>query len=142
FTTSNFFEIALTAYAGQISSLADVNIPPGGSSGPISFSFGNLGTSSGASLQVGAASANSALVPTGNLAIGGSGTSRTITVTPVAGQTGSSLITVFVTDGVWTNSRYFLSLVNSFALSASPASQSVLAGGSTADTATLTATNG
>src|SRR2546423_6835354 len=88
FTGSNAFEIALSAFAGQISPLADITIPPGGSSGPISFTFGNLGSASGSFLQVLPSSSNQSLVPNGNLLIGGSGTSRTITVTPAAGQTG------------------------------------------------------
>src|SRR5262249_11247509 len=46
------------------------------------------------------------------------------------------------TDGVWTNSRSFTALVNAFALSASPPSQTVLAGGNTGYTATVIATNG
>jgi hypothetical protein len=142
FTGSNSFEIALTAFAGQVSPLADVIIPPGSSSGPISFNFGNLGSTAGASLQVSAISANQALVPDGNLSLGGSGTNRTITVTPVNGGTGSSLITVSVTDGLWTNSRSFNAVVSVLALAASPASQSVLPGGSTAYTATVTSTNG
>jgi hypothetical protein len=142
FTTSNSFEIALTAYAGQISRIADVRIPPGGSSGPVGFNFGNLGATSGASLQVTASSSNPTLMPNGNLVLGGSGTNRTITVTPVAGQTGFSLITISVTDGVWTNSRSFNAFVTDFALTASPSSQSILAGGNTSYNATVTATNG
>jgi len=38
---------------------------------------------------------------------------RTLTLTPAAGQSGTSLITVSVTDGVWTNSRSFLLTVGS-----------------------------
>jgi hypothetical protein len=142
FTTSNSFEIALTAFAGQITPIPDVRIAPGGSSGPVGFSFGNLGTTAGASLQVSASSSNPALVPNGNLVIGGSGTSRNITLTPVSGQTGFSVITVSVTDGVWTNSRSFNAFVSDFALTTSPASQSILAGGNTAYNLTVTATNG
>jgi hypothetical protein len=111
FTTSNSFEIALTAFAGQISPIADISIPPGGSSGPIGFSFGNLGSTAAASLQVTASSSNPSLIPNGNLLIGGSGASRTITINPVSGQTGSSVITLSVTDGVWTNSRSFKALL-------------------------------
>jgi hypothetical protein len=111
FTTSNSFEIALTAFAGQISPIPDVRIPPGGSSGPIGFSFGNLGSTAAASLQVTASSSNQSLIPNGNLIIGGSGASRTITINPVAGQAGSSVATISVTDGVWTNSRSFNVLV-------------------------------
>ena len=111
FSTSNSFEIALTAFAGQILKIPDMTIPPGGSSGPNGFSFGNLGSTAAASLQVIASSSNPSLVPNGNLVIGGSGANRTITVNPVAGQTGASVITLTVTDGIWTNSRSFNVLV-------------------------------
>ncbi len=142
FTTSNWFEIALSAAAGQITPLADVTIPPSGSIGPLSFSFGNLGATPGSALQVLAASSNPALIPNGNLVIGGSSTNRTLTITPVAGQIGSSVITVSVTDGVWTNSRSFNAVVSSFALVVSPAAQTVLVGGSTNFAASVIATNG
>jgi hypothetical protein len=111
FTTSNSFEIALTAFAGQISPIADVRIPPGSSSGPISFTFGNLGSTVAGSLQVAATSSNPSLVPNGNLFIGGSGANRTITINPIAGQTGTAVITISVSDGVWTNNRSFNVLV-------------------------------
>ncbi|HTA95626.1 MAG TPA: hypothetical protein VK769_05830, partial [Verrucomicrobiae bacterium] len=142
FTTSNSFEIALTAFAGQISPIADQNIPPGGNSGAINFSFGNLGMTAGASLQISATSSNQTLVPNSNLVIGGSGTSGTITVTPIAGQTGSSLVTISLTDGVWTNSRSFNVIVGNFAVTTSPSSQSILPGGGVVYTNVVIATNG
>ncbi|MBL0311303.1 MAG: tandem-95 repeat protein [Holophagaceae bacterium] len=52
-----------------------------------------------ASLSVGATSNNTTLIPNANLTFGGSGASRTLTVTPAAGQTGTATITVTVTDG-------------------------------------------
>jgi hypothetical protein len=112
FTTSNSFEIALSANAQQISPLANVVIPAGGSSGPIHFTFGNLGATPGASLQIITNSSNKVLVPENLITVGGSGTNRTINVGATASQTGgSSLITISVTDGVWTNSRSFTATV-------------------------------
>jgi autotransporter-associated beta strand protein len=142
FTTSNSFEIALSAYAEQISPLPDVVVPPGGSTGPINFTFGNLGTTAGASLQIITNSSNQTVVPNNLITIGGSGTNRTINVAAASGQTGSSLITISVTDSVSTNSRSFTVYVNNFALSASPPSQTVVVGGSTSYNATVAATNG
>ena len=52
-----------------------------------------------ASLQVSASSDNSQLTPQNSLALGGNAASRTITVTPAAGQTGTSHVTVTVSDG-------------------------------------------
>ena len=80
FTTSNSFELALRASAQQISPIADVVVPPGGSSGPIGFTFGNLGTTAGASLQIITNSSNEVLVPENLITVGGSGTNRTINV--------------------------------------------------------------
>lgn len=142
FTTSNSFEIALSAFAGQISPIADQNVPPNGSSGPIAFTFGNLGTTSGSSLQVLATSSNQTVIPNSNLVLGGSGTNRTVTISPAAGQTGSSIITISVTDGIWTNSRSFNAIVASFALNTTPSSQSVLAGNGVNFTNVVLATNG
>ena len=53
-----------------------------------------------------------ALVPVGNIAFGGSGANRTVTLTPAANQTGSSTITVTVSDGTKTASDPLLSTVN------------------------------
>lgn len=142
FTTSNSFEFALSAAAQQISPLADIIVPPGGSSGAIPFTFGNLGSSVGTSLQIITNSSNEALIPESGIAVGGSGTNRTLNLTANTGQTGSSLITISVTDGVWTNSRSFTVLVNDFALTASPASQAVFVGGATSYSLAVTATNG
>jgi subtilisin-like proprotein convertase family protein len=53
-----------------------------------------------ASLVVSATSANQALVANGDLVASGSGTSRTLTITPVPNATGAVAITVSVSDGV------------------------------------------
>jgi autotransporter-associated beta strand protein len=131
FTGSNSFEIALSAWGQQISPLADLSLGMNTTSAPISFTFGNLGASPGASLQVLASSSNPTLLPPGGLVLGGSGISRTLTILPATNQTGSALVTVSVTDGVWTNSRSFNLSVNSFFLSATPSSRSVTPGAST-----------
>jgi hypothetical protein len=142
FTTSNTFEIVLSANAQQISPLPDLAIPPGGSSGPIHFTFGNLGTTAGTSLQIITNSSNETLVPENLITVGGSGTNRTINLTAAAGQTGSSVVTISVTDGVWTNGRSFTVFVNDFALNTTPGSQAVVLGGNTSYNANVTATNG
>ena len=48
----------------------------------------------------GVSSSNTALVPNGNLVLGGSGASRTITVTPLANAYGTTTVTLRVSDGV------------------------------------------
>jgi len=53
-----------------------------------------------ASLTLGGSTSNATLVPVGNIAFGGTGSARTVTVTPAAGQTGTATITVTVSDGL------------------------------------------
>jgi hypothetical protein len=86
----------------------EVNRPPiisnvtdqssnGAALGPIGFTVGDAETPA-ANLTVVATSSNAALVPNANILLGGSGASRTVKVTPVAGQSGSTTITLRVTD--------------------------------------------
>src|SRR5439155_24541289 len=51
------------------------------------------------SLVISGSSANPGLVPNGNIVFGGSGASRTVTITPATGQSGVSIITIMVNDG-------------------------------------------
>ena len=57
-------------------------------------------------------SSNSLLVPTNNIIVGGSGTNRTLTVTPAAHQIGSATITVTLTDGLLATNVSFLLTVD------------------------------
>jgi VCBS repeat-containing protein len=70
----------------------------GSAVGPLSLTVGDVDTEAG-SLTLTASSSNTALVPDGNIVFGGTGANRTVTVTPVAGQTGQATITVTATDG-------------------------------------------
>jgi len=63
-------------------------------------------------LTVTASSGNPTLVPNANIVVSGSGVSRTVTVTPVANQTGTATITVTGRDGVSTASDTFVVTVN------------------------------
>jgi len=63
----------------------------------VSFTVGDAETAA-ESLTVTAISSNTALVPNANITFGGSGSDRTVSVTPAAGQYGTSNITVTVTD--------------------------------------------
>ncbi|MBE2215805.1 MAG: hypothetical protein IAE82_18165 [Opitutaceae bacterium] len=84
--------------APTISNLADRTINEDGSTGAIAFSIGDAQTAA-ASLTVTATSSNTAVVPAGNIVLGGSGASRTVTMTPAANASGTSTITVRVSDG-------------------------------------------
>jgi len=66
--------------------------------GPISFTVSDIDNPVG-SLTLSGTSSNQALVPNGNISFGGNGGNRTVTVTPAAGQSGSAIITVTVSDG-------------------------------------------
>lgn len=58
-------------------------------------------------LTVSATSSNPALIPDKNLVFGGSGWSRTLAITPLPNQVGSSTITINVSDGTNTTSTSF-----------------------------------
>ena len=77
---------------------------------PIAFTVGDLETPA-ASLALSAASANTTLMPNANIVFGGSGSNRTVTVTPAAGQTGVVPITVTISDGTNTASSIFAVMV-------------------------------
>lgn len=84
--------------APTISTIANQTIAQGSSTGVLSFTVGDAQTEA-ADLIVSGVSSNPALIPNGNIAFGGSGASRTVTVTPASGQSGSATITVTVSDG-------------------------------------------
>jgi hypothetical protein len=65
--------------------------------GPLAFSVGDTQTAAG-SLVVTRSSSNTTLLPLANIVLGGSGANRTVSVTPIAGQTGTATVTLTVTD--------------------------------------------
>ena len=79
--------------------------------GPVNFTVGDAETPA-ANLQLSGVSSNPTLVPNGNIVFGGSGTDRTVTVTPAAGQSGTATITVTVNDGPHDTSTNFVVTVN------------------------------
>jgi len=87
---------APTNTAPVITDLVNLSIPMNSSTGPIAFTIDDV-ESSASSLALGGVSSNTGLVPNANIVFGGSGSNRTVTVTPLAGQSGSTVITVTVT---------------------------------------------
>ena len=65
-----------------------------------------------ANLTLSAISTNLTLVPNGNITFAGTTSSRTMTITPAANQSGTTRITVTVSDGGRTASRNFILTVN------------------------------
>ena len=97
--------------APTISSIANRTITAGTSTGPVAFTVGDAQTAAG-SLMVSGSSSNPTLVPSSGIVLGGSGASRTVTVTPAANQIGTATITVNVSDGALSQSTSFVLTVN------------------------------
>ncbi|PYJ85154.1 MAG: hypothetical protein DME22_10205 [Verrucomicrobia bacterium] len=97
--------------APTISAIADQVTNEDTSAGPINFTVGDVETGAG-SLTVSGSSSDVTVVPNGNIAFGGSGANRTVTVMPAANQNGTATITVTVSDGALTGSSRFALTVN------------------------------
>jgi hypothetical protein len=95
---STFNDVAGTNSPPTISAISPLNIPANSSSGPIPFVVADSETPAG-SLTLSHISSNPTLLPTNNIVFGGSGANRTVTITPAAGQEGSSTVGITVTDG-------------------------------------------
>jgi uncharacterized repeat protein (TIGR01451 family) len=80
-----------------ISALTDLTLNEDTSGGPVAFTVGDAETAA-ASLSLTAASSNTSLLPTNGISFGGSGSNRTVSITPLASQFGTSQVTVTVTD--------------------------------------------
>lgn len=78
----------------------------------LSFTIGDVEKAANL-LLLSRTSSNTSLVPDGNIAIGGTGADRTVTVTPLANQTGTATITLRVSDGSIITSTSFVLTVNS-----------------------------
>ncbi|PSR55938.1 hypothetical protein AHMF7605_21745 [Adhaeribacter arboris] len=98
---SQFSDVFRAPFASHaiptISSISGPTICQDVTSSALNFTVGDTETSLG-SLTVSATSSNTELLPNTNITLGGSGANRTVTVTPIAGQYGTSNITVTVTD--------------------------------------------
>ena len=78
---------------------------------PIAFTIGDIETAV-AGLSVTATSSNTTLVPNASLIVAGTGANRTIKAIPAANLSGTTTITVAVTDGTTTSNGTFLLTVN------------------------------
>ncbi|HWN93396.1 MAG TPA: hypothetical protein VNT99_00045 [Methylomirabilota bacterium] len=102
---TSFTEALLGNETPSISDIAEQRGVESKPTGAIPFSIGDAETAAEA-LDVFASASNNALVQ--SISFGGSGSNRSLTITPQNGQTGAVTITVFVTDGTTTNSDSFL----------------------------------
>jgi len=94
-----------------ISSITDQTINRNNSTGPLNFTVGDAETAATA-LVVTGSSSNPALVPSTNIVFGGTGASRTVTVTPLTNQAGVTTITLGVNDGKVTANTSFVISIN------------------------------
>jgi YVTN family beta-propeller protein len=90
---------------------------------PIEFTVNDDFTAP-ASLLVSVSSSNAALVADDQMTLGGAGTTRTLTIAPRAFESGTTTITVTVSDGAFSSQR-------SFMLTVTPAPRYVLSEGAT-----------
>ena len=107
FTAGFYYYNTLPSISHIGDQITDVNV----ASGPTAFSIGDCETAA-TSLTVSGSSSNTTLVPNANIAFGGSGSGRNITVTPATGETGTTTITYSVFDGIDTTSDSFVLTVN------------------------------
>lgn len=83
--------------APTISSIANQTIDEDTSAGPLAFTIADLETPG--DMQLSVQSSNPALVPIANIVLAGTGSARTLTVTPLANASGSTTITLNLSDG-------------------------------------------
>jgi hypothetical protein len=93
--------------APSISAIADQSINVNASTGALPFTLTDADTALN-SLTLSRSSSNTTLVPVANIVFGGSGGSRTVTVTPASGQSGSATITLTVSDGTFSDQEIFV----------------------------------
>jgi uncharacterized repeat protein (TIGR03806 family) len=102
-------------FVPKLSSLADQTIPVNGSTGPLPFIITN-GPVPIASLTLSGTSSDTSLVPPASIVFGGSGTNRTITITPAPGLQGSAAITITISNVQVSSSTSFTLTVGNPAL--------------------------
>jgi len=93
--------------APTITEIADQSGGAGQPIGPIAFTIGDAETNV-SQLTVSKVSGNTTLIPTANIVFGSeTGADRTVTITPAAGQTGTTTVTITVSDGFLTAETEF-----------------------------------
>jgi hypothetical protein len=93
-----------------ISTIPRTNTLMNEAAGPIPFTIGDAETSAN-NLTMSAFSANSTLLPGGNILLAGTGSYRTVTVSPAPSQIGVAPITLAVSDGTNTAAASFALMV-------------------------------
>lgn len=107
--------------APTISSVTDKSTTENSPVGPIAFTISDAQTAA-AALALEAVSFNTNLLPTANIVFGGSGGSRTVTLTPSPNQSGSAAVLLLVSDG--TNQTAETFILNVAAANSAPVASS------------------
>ncbi len=112
-TGSDEFSVTVTAEndAPEISDISSQSTDEDVALNSIPFTVGDTETDAG-NLTVFVASSNTTLIPESNIITNGSGSDRTISITPASNQNGIATITVTVSDGDKTQSDTFTLTVN------------------------------
>jgi RHS repeat-associated protein len=107
-TVEKPFTISITDLneSPTISSIVNLSMPENGAPSVVNFVIGDAETPAG-SLTVSATSSNASLIPNANLIVGGAGANRSLTISPTANQSGSTTITVTVSDGLRSSIQTF-----------------------------------
>ena len=92
--------------APMISNVSNQTINEDGTTGSLAFVVGDT-ESSPLSLTVTRSSSNTTLFPLASVVLGGTGAARTVTATPVANLSGTTTITLIVSDGSLTATETF-----------------------------------
>ena len=106
-TAINSVQPAPPNTAPVLSSVMNLTIPRDTMTDPIPVTVSDAETAATA-LTVTATSSNMALVPDTAITLGGSGMARTVKLTPAPGQTGTTTVTLTVTDGMLSAQRMFI----------------------------------
>lgn len=104
-TASASFVVTVNARP-TISAIADQVMDLGYALDPIAYTIADT-EAPATSLAVSASSSNAALVPVPGLALSGTGAARSLTITPISGAVGTSIITVSVSDGAVASTAAF-----------------------------------
>ncbi len=111
-TSNQSFQISIVPNsAPTVSAISPVNLDEDQTPTPIAFTIQDLDTNAG-SLIVSAHSSNQSLISDQSIQLGGTGSNRSISWTPVANGYGSALISLSVSDGTITTTRDISITVN------------------------------
>ncbi|MFO0796118.1 MAG: putative Ig domain-containing protein [Gemmataceae bacterium] len=97
--------------APTVSDVPDLATTEGVRVGPVAFTVGDAETPA-AALVVTVTTSDPLLLPAGGVVITGTGSNRSVTVTPAAGRTGRARVTLTVSDGALTAADSFEVVVN------------------------------